>query len=163
VTRRADPDNRRSQTVTLTDRGAAVVEAARPAYERRAARLVSGLEGGAGGPAAEGLLGWLGFFEPGESTAPRLGVAVASAAVAKRMRAAVGLDELPGALVVRVSPDSPAAAAALGRGDLIRTAAGEPVETLGDLDRAVRAADATLTLGVVRGTTEREVVVTLGG
>src|ERR1700742_2086146 len=40
VERRPDPENRRSQTVTLTDRGATLVQAARPDYERRCERLV---------------------------------------------------------------------------------------------------------------------------
>src|ERR1700689_2656356 len=36
ISREPDPDNRRSVTVTLTDRGAALVTAARPAYAERA-------------------------------------------------------------------------------------------------------------------------------
>ena len=162
VSRRADPGNRRSQTVTLTERGVALVRTARRVYEQRCQRLVAGLPGGADGTAAADLRTWLTFFEPGEATAPRLGVAVATAAVAKRMRAAVGLDELSGVLVLRVDADSPAGAAGLSRGDLIRTAAGDAVESLGDLERAVRSASGTLRLGVVRGAAEREVAVELG-
>src|ERR1700743_3401274 len=47
ITREPDPDNRRSVTVTLTDRGRALVQGARPAYEERAKRLLAGLLGGA--------------------------------------------------------------------------------------------------------------------
>ncbi len=161
VERRPDPDNRRSQTVTLTDRGAALVRAARPDYERRCERLVAGLPGGADGQAADGLGEWLAFFEPGESTAPRLGVAVATAAVARRMRSAVGLPDEAGLLVVKVMPSGAAEVAGMRRGDLIRTVGGAAVDSLGDLDRAVHSSAGTITLGVLRGVEEQEVTVQL--
>ena len=66
-------------------------------------------------------------------------MAVATAAVAKRMRRAVGLPDEPGVLVMRVGVDGPADAAGLSRGDLITAAAGAPVRSVGDLERAVRA------------------------
>lgn len=161
VSRRPDPANRRSQTVLLTERGRALIDATRPDYQQRCERLVAALPGGAEGELAHGLREWLSFFEPGESTAPRLGVAVATAAVARRMRAAVGLPEEAGVLVVNVAPASAAYTAGLRRGDLIQTAQGAVVESLGDLDRAVHATTATLSLGVLRGVEEREVMVTL--
>jgi cytochrome b561 len=161
VERQADPENRRSQTVTLTDRGTELVRAARPDYERRCKRLVAALPGGAGGSAAEGIEEWLAFFEPGESTAPRLGVAVATAAVARRMRAAVGLPDEAGLLVVKVAPSGAAQAAGLRRGDLIRTADGAAVDSLGDLDRAVHSSPGTITIGLLRGVEEHDVTVQL--
>jgi DNA-binding MarR family transcriptional regulator len=161
VERQPDPANRRSQTVTLTDHGSAVVQAARPDYERRCERLVAALPGGAGGTAAEGLAEWLAFFEPGESTAPRLGVAVATAAVARRMRAAVGLPDEAGLLVVKVGPSSAAQAAGLKRGDLIRTVDGAAVDSLGDLERAVHASAGTITMGLLRGVEEHDLTVQL--
>jgi DNA-binding MarR family transcriptional regulator len=161
VERSPDPENRRSQTVTLTDRGAEVVRAARPDYERRCERLVAALPGGARGPAADGLAEWLAFFEPGESTAPRLGVAVATAAVARRMRAAVGLPDEAGLLVVKVAPSSAAQAAGLRRGDLIRTADGRAVDSLGDLDRAVHSSAGTIKIGLLRGVEEHDLTVQL--
>lgn len=163
VSRRPEPGNRRSQTVTLTDRGRELVEAARPDYEQRCERLVAALPGGTGGPAAQGLRDWLAFFEPGETTAPRLGVAVASASVARRMRAAVGLPEVAGLLVVRVASSGPAQAGGLRRGDLITAVDGVAVESLGDLDRAVHATAGPLTLGVLRGVEEHELSVRVGG
>ncbi len=161
IEREPDPENRRSVTVTLTDRGRRIVGAARPAYAERAARLSAGLPDGADAAVAEGLRAWLAFFEPDERMTPRLGVAVATAAVAKRMRGAVGLPEEPGVLIIRVGRESAADAAGLARGDLITHAAGAAVLSIGDLHRAVRAAEGTLALGVLRGAERREVEVTL--
>jgi DNA-binding MarR family transcriptional regulator len=161
IVREPDPANRRSVTVTLTKRGLAMVQAARPAYDERAKRLVAGLpEGGAEG-LAQHLRSWLAFFEPDERVTPRLGVAVATAAVAKRMRSAVGLPDESGVLIVRVKHDSPADAAGLARGDLVTQAAGEPVRSVGDLDRAVRAANGSLALSVLRGAEPRQLEVSL--
>lgn len=151
IEREPDPDNRRSVTVTLTDRGRALVKGARPAYAERAQRLIAGLPEGAAPALAEQLSAWLAFFEPDERVTPRLGVAVATAAVAQRMRRAVGLPDEPGVLVVRVGRDTPADAAGVSRGDLITQAGVTAVRSTGDLERAVRAANGTVTLKVLRG------------
>ena len=161
ITREPDPENRRSVTVTLTDRGRELVLRARPAYAQRAERLVGGLPAGAAGSLGKAMAEWMAFFEPGEGEHRQLGVAVAGAAVAKKMRRAVGLDAESGVLVVRVRSGSHADAAGLSRGDLITAAAGAPVHSVGDLERAVRAANGTLTLSVVRGVDPREVEVSL--
>jgi serine protease Do len=102
----------------------------------------------------------------GESpTAPRLGVAVAPAWMARRMRRAVGLPEQDGLLVRGVADDSPAAEAGLQQGDLIVEAAGREVATADDLFEALddTGGGATVALKVVRGTEERSVSVSLGG
>jgi DNA-binding MarR family transcriptional regulator len=161
IEREPDPENRRSVTVTLTERGRKLVQAARPAYAERAERLLAGLPEGGADAVREPMRSWLAFFEPVERDAPRLGVAVATSAVAKRMRQAVGLADEPGVLVMRVRGDSPAQSAGLSRGDLVTAAGGEPVRSIGDLDRAVRAADGTLALTVLRGVEPRELQVTL--
>lgn len=161
IAREPDPENRRSVTVTLTERGGELVRAARPAYAERAASLVAGLPDGAPEPFAEQLRAWLEFFEPGEGETPRLGVAVATAAVAKRMRRAVGLADEPGVLIVRVKTESPADAAGLSRGDLVTAAGDAAVRSVGDLERAVRHANGTLALKVLRGAEPRQVKVTL--
>ncbi|MGA9860144.1 MAG: MarR family transcriptional regulator, partial [Solirubrobacteraceae bacterium] len=125
ISREPDPENRRSVTVTLTDGGADLVRAARPAYAERARTLAAGVPGDGATALGAGLQAWLGFFEPaGEDEAPRLGVAVATAAVAKRMRRAVGLPDEAGVLVVRVKPGGAADGAGLSRGDLVTQAAG---------------------------------------
>ena len=57
---------------------------------------------------------------PGKATErPRLGIALAPARAARRMRAAVGLPERDGLLVRGVVEDSPAAKAGVERGDLL--------------------------------------------
>jgi DNA-binding MarR family transcriptional regulator len=162
IEREPDPENRRSVTVTLTERGAALVQGARGAYAERAQRLVDGLPEGGAEALREPVQAWLAFFEPDERDTPRLGVAVATSAVAKRMRQAVGLSDEPGVLVMRVRRDSPAQSAGLTRGDLVTGAAGTPVRSIGDLDRAVRAANGTLALSVLRGAEPQELEVTLG-
>jgi DNA-binding MarR family transcriptional regulator len=161
VTREPDADDRRSVTVTLTDSGREVVEAARPAYAQAAARLAAGLPDEARATFGEQLSAWLGFFEPDDGVAPRLGVAVAPAAVASRMRRAVGLPERHGILVLKVKRASAADTAGLARGDLVTGAGGVEIRTIGDLHRAVRHARGTLALDVVRGVEERSVEVAL--
>jgi DNA-binding MarR family transcriptional regulator len=161
VERERDPDDRRGAIVTLTDRGRERVEAARPAYDDTAARLASGLPGGDRDDFAERLRRWLGFFEPDDRVTPRLGAAVAPAAVAQRMRRAVGLPERHGVLVLRVKRGSAAEGAGLARGDLVTGASGADVHTIGDLHRALARAGASLKLDVVRGVEERAVTVAL--
>ncbi len=162
VTREPDADDRRGVVVTLTDRGRERVQAAEPAYAAAAERLVAGLPESERTAFATGLGAWLGFFEPDDGDTPRLGLAVAPAAVAQRMRRAVGLPDRPGILVLRVRRDGAGARAGLERGDLVVGAAGTQVRTIGDLHRAVRAADGSLALAVVRGVEERAVEVALG-
>lgn len=162
IAREPDPVSRRSVTVTLTQRGAELVRRARPAYAERAARLAAGLPDQSAAEVERRLVGWLAFFEPGEGAAPRLGVAVATAAVARRMRRAVGLADEPGVLIVRVGAGSPAEAAGLSRGDLITVAGGFAVRSVGDLERAVRAADGRISLDLLRGAEPRTVEVVLG-
>ena len=98
----------------------------------------------------------------GESAAPvRLGVAVASPHVARRLRSSVGLAEREGILVRKVQDSSPAARAGIESGDLIVAASGRPVD---GIDALYQQLDATapggsLELTLVRGDDERTVKV----
>ncbi len=92
----------------------------------------------------------------------RLGVAIAPAHVARRLRRAVGLPERDGLLVRAVESGSAADRAGIEKGDLVFSAAGSPVQNLDDLHKALDTLEpgATLTLGVARATEDREVTVT---
>jgi serine protease Do len=100
----------------------------------------------------------------GEAPARRtLGVGVISSRAARRMRRAVGLPERDGLLVREVQAGGPAAAAGVEPGDLIVTAAGRPVASIDDLHAALDGAgDGKIALGLVRGESDREVLVTAG-
>jgi serine protease Do len=92
---------------------------------------------------------------------PRLGVALAPPRVARRMRAAVGLDDRDGLLVRGVVDGSPAASAGLQRGDLLVRAGDRPLVSMDDLFDALDSAGDTLTVGLLRGTEERDIDVPL--
>lgn len=94
----------------------------------------------------------------------RLGVAIAPAHVARRLRAAVGLPERDGLLVRAVAESSPAARAGIEKGDLIVAAGGEQLRRLDDLYPKLDAVTVSeLSLTIVRGSEERQVDVTLDG
>ncbi len=91
---------------------------------------------------------------------PHLGIAVAPARVARRLRRSVGLPERDGVLVRGVEDGSPAAAAGIAEGDLLVAAAGRPVDDVDALHEALRDTGFPLEVTLVRGTEERTVTVT---
>jgi len=115
-------------------------------------------------PADDALRARVEALSRGESAAkPRLGIAVAPAHVARRLRTAVGLPDAEGLLVRQVEEDSPASLAGLAQGDLIVAAAGRTVRGIDDLFEAVETApDSTVELKIIRGVEERQVRVILG-
>jgi serine protease Do len=90
---------------------------------------------------------------------PRLGVAVAPAYVARRLRRSVGLPERDGLLVRGVEDGSPAARAGIQEGDLIVAAAGRDVADADALFDALGSAGDTFEVRIVRGTEERTIQV----
>jgi serine protease Do len=113
-------------------------------------------------PADAELKGRIDALSRGESPRqPRLGVALAPAHAARRMRAAVGLPEREGLLVRGVQEDSPAARAGLRQGDLLVKAGDRDLASHEDLYAALDAVvpKTGLTLRVVRGTEELDVQV----
>ncbi len=113
-------------------------------------------------PADAGLRTRVDALGRGETPARRhLGVGLAPAHVARRLRRAVGLSERDGLLVREVEDDSPAARAGVAEGDLIVAAGGKPVTGADDLFEALAsvAADAPLDLTLLRGDEERKVSV----
>jgi serine protease Do len=101
----------------------------------------------------------------GESPArPRLGVGIAPARVARRLRSAVGLPERDGLLVRAVEEGSPAERAGVRVGDLIATAGGREVRDADELHEVLDSLgeEGTLQLALVRGTDELTIIVTFG-
>jgi len=96
-----------------------------------------------------------------ERARPRLGIAVAPAHVARRLRRAVGLDERDGLLVRAVERGSAAEAAGVEKGDLVVAVDGEPVSRLDDVFDRLDAAPGQLEVKVVRGVEERQLTVKL--
>jgi len=114
-------------------------------------------------PADEELRRRVDALARGESARPpQLGITITPGHMARRMRRAVGLPDAEGILIRDVAEDSPAARAGLAPGDLIVTAAGQPVRSVDDLSGALRAAAGTIELTVLRGTDERTIQVTFG-
>ena len=114
-------------------------------------------------PADEELRRRVDALARGESARPpQLGITITPGHVARRLRRAVGLPDAEGLLIRGVAEDSPAARAGLASGDLIVTAAGQPVRSVDDLSGALRAASGTIELTVLRGTDERTIGVTFG-
>jgi serine protease Do len=109
-------------------------------------------------PADAAFQALVGRLAAGESPSRRrLGVALAPAHVARRLRRSVGLPERDGLLVRGVEDESPASTAGIEAGDLLVAAAGTALTSADDLFAALEAAEATLRLTVVRGNEEREV------
>jgi serine protease Do len=109
----------------------------------------------------------------GEGRSPSrvvLGIAVAPAHVARRLRSAVGLPPQDGLLVRGVDDDAPAARAGLRTGDLIIEANGQPVTSSDDLFAILDTLQAhpeaenfaSLALRIVRGVEHIDVAVAFG-
>jgi serine protease Do len=92
---------------------------------------------------------------------PRLGIAIAPARVARRLRQSVGLPERDGLLVRGVEDDSPASRAGIRDGDLIVEVAGKPVTDGDELQEILATIPMPFEIKLVRGTDER--TVSIGG
>jgi serine protease Do len=83
----------------------------------------------------------------------KLGVALAPAHVAKRLRSSVGLPDREGVLVRGVEDESAADAAGVQKGDLITAAAGKDIASIDDLFEALASVKpgGSVELKIVRG------------
>ena len=95
---------------------------------------------------------------------PRLGIAVAPAHVARRLRRSVGLADREGILVRAVEDGGPAGRAGISPGDLVVAVAGTAVATVDDLAAALQGVGpgAPVEISVVRGVEELTVRATIG-
>ncbi|RPI25992.1 MAG: PDZ domain-containing protein [Actinobacteria bacterium] len=91
----------------------------------------------------------------------RLGVGLAPAEVARRLRRSAGLDEVDGLLVRSVEEGSPAAAAGVLEGDVLVAAAGQPVGDTDALHAILAEAGESLEITVVRVNEELTLTVLL--
>ena len=113
-------------------------------------------------PADESLRTSIDALSRGEAPRRRrLGVGLAPAHVARRLRRAVGLSDADGLLVRHVEDASPAAAAGLSEGDLIVAVAGREVSGVDALYDALEASGDSLEVKVLRGNDERVLTVAL--
>jgi serine protease Do len=118
-------------------------------------------------PADDALRGRVEALGRGEEPVrPRLGIAVAPAPVARRLRRSVGLPERDGILVRAVEDGGPAASAGIRQGDLVVAVAGTPVTTVDELAAALAAAlsgagAGPVELALVRGVEDLTISVTL--
>jgi S1-C subfamily serine protease len=90
---------------------------------------------------------------------PTLGIAVAPAHVARRLRRSVGLPERDGVLVRGVEDGSPAHVAGIAEGDLLVAAGGRTISDVDDLHELLGATGLPLEVTLVRGAEERTVTV----
>jgi serine protease Do len=115
-------------------------------------------------PADDSLRSRIDALSKGESPKRiRLGVSVAPAHVARRLRRAVGLPEADGLLVRGVEDDSAAARAGIKQGDLITKAGTKAVANTDDLFSVLDEAGNSVELTVLRGADEQKITVTLEG
>ena len=91
-----------------------------------------------------------------------LGVAIQP--VSEDTAAALGMDMPEGVLISSVTPDTPAEAAELKRGDIVLAVNGTEVSTPAELSRAIalEAPGSTVTLSLLRANAPMEVTVALG-
>jgi serine protease Do len=141
--------------------GSPVVDAAGRIVGLTTLRLGDGLA--MAQPAGEALRARLDDLAAGQAPRRRvLGVGIAPAAAARRMRRAVGLPDRDGALIRGVAEDSPAAAAGMATGDLVTRVGSVDVAGPADLESALAAPDLgrTVVVHVVRGADELDLTVT---
>lgn len=140
VRRMADPEDRRSTLVELTDRGREVFDRVAPGHLVLQQRLVASLTDAEQRQLIELLRRLLVGFEPAATEGPLadFGLTVAPAHESMAMQAQMGMDPVPGLLVRSVRPGSPAETRGLFTGDLIVSTDGTASRSALDIVAAVR-------------------------
>ena len=151
VERTPSPDDGRGTIVTLTGRGLELFDEVAPVHLHNEDVLLSALTDGQRDQLVDLLRILVVAIEHPHPASP-LGMTVAPAHVARRMRTAVGLSDTPGLLVTEVDPGTPAARADLRAGDLLVAVDGTELRSWVTLAaHHARCADDGLTLSVLRG------------
>lgn len=157
VDRRPDPESRRTTLITLTPRGRELFERVAPAHLANERRMLATLTGEEQEQLATLLRRLLVEFEGSDAAGARpLGMTLAPAHVTVSMRESVGLEPVAGLLVRAVEDGSPAAAAGLRTGDVLRAAGGRELRSIGALYAALEEAGDRLPVRLLRGGDERE-------
>jgi serine protease Do len=111
-------------------------------------------------PAGEEFQRFIERASAGEVVARRsLGVAVVPPSAARRMRAAVGLPPVEAPLIRGLDENGPAGRAGLRRGDQILQAGDAAISSVEELQQVLAGAGSTLSLRILRGTEEVDVLV----
>ena len=162
VVRRASTEDARSTLVALTEKGLRLFDQVGPAHLHNEDVLLSALRDDEREQLTRLLRKLLVAFEHEHSRSP-LGMTLAPAHTARRMRTSVGLSDTPGLLVTAVDHGSPAQAAGLHEGDLLVAVDGVPLRSCVDLAEHTRAArGGDLVLTALRGGDQVTVTVTAG-
>ena len=149
VTRVPSPEDGRGAVVTLTARGVALFDEVAPAHLHNEDALLSALTGPERDQLADLLRRLLLGFEH-ERLPSALGLVLAPAHVARRMRTAVGLSDTPGLLVLEVVAGGRAHPAGVLSGDLVVALDGRELRS--GVDLAVHDHDRTgCEITVLRG------------
>src|SRR5690348_609860 len=157
VTRASSSEDARGTVVTLTEKGLRLFDEVGPAHLRNEDVLLSALSDDERAQLTGLLRKLLVSFEH-ERAAGLLGMVLAPAHVARRMRTSVGLSDTPGLLVTSVTAGSPAQRAGLQEGDLLTAVDGVPLRSCVDLAEWTRSGgDQPLTFSVLRGSDRLDV------
>jgi DNA-binding MarR family transcriptional regulator len=137
VERKPDDDDRRSVFVTLTRKGAQLLETLIPEHLANEKSLLAALNQGERAQLIALLRKWLSGLEAEEGDGRQLylGMTLLNPRASLAMRRAVGLDDAAGLLVHAVSPGSPAEDSGFRKGDLLCAIEDEPITSVMDLRR----------------------------
>ena len=160
VERRTDPASRRGTLISLTAAGGELFERVVPAHLANERRLLAALTAAEQDRLAGLLRKLVVEFEgsrPPAGEPPRLGLTLAPAHAAIRMRESVGLPPVAGLLVRSVDADGPAARAGVLVGDLLVASGDRKLCSVSALHAAIDdAGGGGLTVRLQRGTVSVE-------
>lgn len=157
VERLPDPNDQRGVLVRLTEKGLTLFERVAPVHLANEDRLLSALNAEQREQLASLLRILLLSFEPIAPEDPQhpsywLGASLAPAHVARKIRRAAGLPDIPGLLVQSVAVPGPASEAGLKEGDLIVKANDAEIRSIAALhEQLLITQDNMLIIQIVRG------------
>jgi len=164
VERSADPDNARGALVRLTEKGLSLFDELAPVHLANEDRLLSALDSGERRQLADLLRRLNRDFEASSSDAgSAIGLVVEPAHSTRARRAAVGLSDVVGLLVLDVMAASAADAAGIERGDVLTRWDATPLSSTVEFARCVdqAARGSAVRVRLVRGDATKTVRLTV--